>query len=56
MVVMNFDAGLGMAIKVPQRKMAPMTNAPMIDAMTALGASRRGSFVSSARVEAVSNP
>ena len=33
-----------------------MMNAPMIEARTALGASRRGSLVSSASVEAVSKP
>ena len=46
----------GMAINVPSRKIAPMTKAPMIEARTALGASRLGSFVSSASVEAVSKP
>ena len=33
-----------------------MTNAPITEYSTALGAARRGSLVSSARVEAVSNP
>ena len=47
---------LGIAIKVPQRKIVPITNAPAIDDRTARGASLRGSFVSSARVEAVSKP
>src|SRR5919204_4309255 len=39
-----------------KRKTAPITNAPITDAITAFGASRRGSLVSSARVDAVSNP
>src|SRR5712692_5210019 len=34
---------LGTAMRVPHRKMAPMMNAPMIEASTALGASRLGS-------------
>src|SRR6266567_3423622 len=55
MVGMNFEV-LGIAMSVPHRKIAPMTNAPMMEAMTALGASRLGSLVSSERVEAVSNP
>ena len=47
---------LGMAMRVAHRKMAPMMNAPITEASTALGASRRGSRVSSASVDAVSNP
>src|SRR6266511_2400033 len=46
----------GTAIRTPHRKMAPMMNAPITEASTALGASRRGSRVSSASVDAVSNP
>lgn len=46
----------GIAISVAHRKMAPMTKAPITEPSTALGASLRGSFVSSARVDAVSNP
>src|SRR5436309_3977659 len=46
----------GMAISVPHKKKAPMMNAPVIEARTALGASLLGSRVSSARVDAVSNP
>src|SRR6266487_1913629 len=47
---------LGTAINVAQRKIAPTTKAPMTEARTALGASRRGSRVSSASVDAVSKP
>ena len=36
--------------------MPPMTKAPPTEASTAWGALRRGSFVSSASVEAVSKP
>src|SRR6266699_895012 len=46
----------GTAIRVPHRKIAPMMSAPSRDMMTARGASRRGSLVSSASVDAVSNP
>ena len=46
----------GTAISVAQRKMAPTTKAPTTEARTALGASRRGSLVSSASVDAVSKP
>src|SRR5438552_4151050 len=46
----------GTAISTPHRKMAPMMNAPITEASTAFGASRRGSRVSSAKVDAVSNP
>ena len=46
----------GMAINTPHRKIAPMTNAPITDPSTAFGASDRGLRVSSASVEAVSNP
>ena len=46
----------GIAISVPHRKIAPMMSAPTIDPITAFGASLRGSFVSSASVDAVSNP
>src|SRR5437762_3074251 len=46
----------GIAISVPHRKTTPMRNAPTTDPNTALGASCRGSRVSSASVEAVSNP
>ena len=46
----------GTAIKVAQRKTAPTTKAPTTEARTALGASRRGSLVSSASVDAVSKP
>src|ERR671930_457530 len=47
---------LGMAMSVPHRKTTPIRNAPTTDPRTALGASRRGSRVSSASVEAVSIP
>ena len=43
-------------MRTPQRKTTPITNAPATDASTALGASRFGLWVSSARVDAVSNP
>ena len=46
----------GMAISVPSRNTPPMMNAPITENSTALGAARRGSRVSSARVEAVSKP
>ena len=38
------------------RKIAPMTNAPITEPMTALGRLAARIFVSSASVEAVSNP
>ena len=47
---------LGTAIRTPQRKIAPITNDPITEAMTAFGAPARGFRVSSARVDAVSNP
>ena len=50
------SAMFGAAIKTPQRKIAPITNAPITDARTAFGASARGFLVSSASVDAVSNP
>src|SRR6266568_9522887 len=37
----------GTAMSTPHRKMAPMMNAPITEASTAFGASRRGSRVSS---------
>ena len=46
----------GTAISTPHRKIAPMMNAPITDASTAFGASWRGLRVSSASVDAVSNP
>src|ERR1700730_5987097 len=46
----------GIAMRTAKRKIAPMIAAPMIDARTARGASRRGFLVSSARVLAVSKP
>ncbi len=46
----------GIAISVPHRNTTPITNAPMTELSTAFGASRRGSRVSSARVDAVSKP
>ena len=46
----------GIASKHAYRNTAPITNAPMTDPSTARGASRRGSFVSSASVDAVSKP
>ena len=50
------SAMLGSAIRMPHRKMAPITNAPITDARTAFGASARGFLVSSASVDAVSKP
>ena len=47
---------LGMATSVPSRNTPPMTNAPITEYSTALGAARRGSLVSSDRVDAVSKP
>src|SRR5919108_3445655 len=44
----------GMATSVPSRNTPPMTNAPITEYSTALGAARRGSRVSSASVDAVS--
>ena len=46
----------GIATSVPSRNTPPMTNAPMTENSTALGAARRGSRVSSASVDAVSKP
>src|SRR4051812_45849415 len=46
----------GTAMRTPQRNTAPITNAPITEPSTALGASTRGLRVSSARVDAVSNP
>jgi hypothetical protein len=46
----------GIAIRIAQMKMPPITNAPMIEKSTAFGASLRGFFVSSASVAAVSKP
>ena len=46
----------GTAISTPHRKIAPMMKAPITDASTAFGASCRGFLVSSASVDAVSNP
>ena len=46
----------GTAISIAHRKMKPITNAEAIEPSTARGATRLGSFVSSARVEAVSKP
>ena len=47
---------LGIAMSVPSRKTPPMMNAPTTENSTAFGAARRGSRVSSARVDAVSKP
>src|SRR5438309_11996205 len=52
--VTNLLISPGMAITTANRKIAPMIGAPMTAAMTARGASRRGFFVSSANVLAVS--
>ena len=46
----------GIATRVPSRNTPPMTNAPITEYRTALGAFRRGSRVSSASVDAVSKP
>ena len=46
----------GIASSIAKRKMPPITKAPRIDPRIAFGASRRGSFVSSASVPAVSKP
>ena len=46
----------GTAISIAHRKMNPMTNAAATEPSTARGATRRGSLVSSARVDAVSKP
>ncbi len=46
----------GIATSVPSRNTPPMMNAPITENSTALGAARRGSFVSSDSVEAVSKP
>src|SRR5579872_268420 len=48
------DPMFGIATSVPSRKTPPMMNAPITEYSTALGALRRGSLVSSARVDAVS--
>src|SRR5579864_732523 len=45
---------LWMPSSMQKRKTAPITNAPMTDAITAFGASVRGLLVSSANVDAVS--
>ncbi len=50
------SAMFGTAMSNPQRKIAPITNAPATAPSTAFGASDRGFRVSSASVEAVSNP
>ena len=47
---------LGTATRTPHRKIAPITKAPATEPSTALGASCLGLWVSSASVEAVSNP
>ena len=52
----NLPMSPGMAMITANRKIVPMMAAPMIDAMTARGASRRGFLVSSASVLAVSKP
>ena len=49
-------AMFGMPSSIAYRKIAPITNAPITDAITALGASVRGLFVSSESVDAVSKP
>ena len=49
-------AHVGTAISTPHRKIAPMMNEPITDAITAFGAPTRGFRVSSARVDALSNP
>ena len=46
----------GTAISIAHRKMKPTMNAAATEPSTARGATRRGSFVSSASVEAVSKP
>jgi hypothetical protein len=46
----------GTAIRTPHRKTAPMMKAPITEARTAFGPSCLGLCVSSASVEAVSNP
>ena len=46
----------GIAISIAHRNTKPITNAAAIEPSTARGATRRGSFVSSARVDAVSKP
>ena len=47
---------LGTATSTPHRKIAPITNAPATEPSTAFGASCLGLRVSSASVDAVSNP
>ena len=46
----------GIAIRSAHRNTAPMMNAPITAASTAFGPSCRGLCVSSASVDAVSNP
>ena len=46
----------GTAISIAHRKMKPTMKAAATEPSTARGATRRGSFVSSASVEAVSKP
>src|SRR5579864_2541026 len=46
----------GIPSSIAYRKIPPITNAPMTDPMTALGASVLGLFVSSDSVDAVSKP
>ena len=46
----------GIATSTPSRNTPPMMNAPITEYSTALGAARRGSLVSSDRVDAVSKP
>ena len=46
----------GIASRQAKRNTAPITNAPITEASTAFGASVRGLRVSSASVDAVSNP
>src|SRR3981081_976935 len=46
----------GIATSVPSRKTPPITNAPITEYRTALGAARRGFLVSSASVAAGAHP
>jgi len=46
----------GIASSIANRKIPPMMNAPITEPRIALGASLRGSLVSSASVPAVSKP
>ena len=50
------SAMFGTAISTPHRKITPITNAPATAPSTAFGASVLGLRVSSASVDAVSNP